>query len=712
MLCYDNHFEVVNHLEFKFSKMPNVQFIAARATSSVLIRPPASNVIIRKQDAEVTVQEKLNTNVFTQRLIAIRSIPIRPVFIPVNLPVFVVNTNFNVFNDRSTVNMFWYLPEYQFTFPSENFFNICSQNSFDSKNNELFKCTLNIGFSEVIMPDRQQYFDSLKSLPNFSLNKIPVNLSSASLVISYEKNAKSINIAGKLMGDGMAVFEFEDNEDFSTVQLAYRNVADPNSEGNFAQVFLYGEFDAFTVIPGIVTSNNNFVRQNMPYTSNIVKISVPCNTQNGTLYNLKKGNTVSVVGCLPPWTAEAAGGNIFREINTSFNYLRVFQSCIQPEFFYVIPAQYYIDRDDTNNFRPSVDIIAMLNPDEGNESQKENIIVLNFYVKPALNSYSITKLEQLLLTFCPTTADGKLFPVLKFPGNLNFKLSPSNLFDADADEGSLYSASERGYNLRFILSDPLDLAKAGSLIPATLKSPAGYIRKITFSLDEKLNVDSTITLCFHNTTGNVLTCLLDKVNKNVVINNNSPLTINISKLIFYNSNKPGFIDGILATPLVLNSNQQAAIPFEQAGIRDDGIISQSSLFSDVEADYIIQENVDDNLTESRICASYLKQSIAISTNINPVIHNLQKIVVNARIMIVNIGQLLITMFPENGVFSDHPEFDITLPLNDDLAKPENKVMDYTVQFYFNDDTMKETGDQQINFGTNPLIFISPDIIPV
>ena len=148
---------------------------------------------------------------------------------------------------------------------------------------------------------------------------------------------------------------------------------------------------------------------------------------------------------------------------------------------------------------------------------------------------------------------------------------------------------------------------------------------------------------------------------------------------------------------------------EQIAITNASVLAT---FTNLEVDYTIQENADDNLTESRICASYLVRDIAVSATFDPAQHNIQKVVVNAKILIVNINQLLLTLIPVNGSFSGiHPQFHITLPLNDNLAKLENQLMDYTVQFYFNDNTMKEIDSKQINFGTDPNIVISAADIP-
>ena len=647
-----------------------------------------------------------------QRLISIRNLNIiRWPLLPLRLPVFAPNTPFNVFPDRVTPNAFWYLPEYEFVFPDKAFFDIISDHSFDSRNVELFKCVTTIQYDEIITPDRQAHFDALKAAPGCTLTKIPLSITSADLVINYQNGNAHYSIAGTMNADGTVSFSFGDDEQFSAAQLAYRNIADPDHTGSFAQVIFYGTFNAYSKVQGVATADQDYVMQHITYSSDPAKVSVPCNTLGGTLYNLTKDSVVSVIGCLAPWSAQAASGSLFREIITTFDGARVFQSYIQPEFFFVVPTQYYIDRDDTDNFRPSVDVIAMLNPDEDPLSKAQNIIVLNFYVKPALTSYDIAMLEQTLLAYCPATASGKIFPLIKFPGSLQYSLAPSNFFDAEADEGVLYAATDKGYNLRFILSNPLDLAKAGSLIPATLKSPAGYIRKVTFSLDDKTNVDSIISLSFYNTTGDVLDCSLDKTNSNVVITNKSPLTVTITDLLFYNDGKPGYAVCNLAQPTVLTGNQQAVIQADQASLGSD-ITAAFTTYSNLEAAYTILENADDNLTESRIVSSYLKKAIVLSTNIDPAQHNILKIVVNARIVIVNIDQLNVTMTPDNGVFSDFPQFNLTLPLNDDLAKPENQVMNYTVQFYYNDGTMSETGDKTLNFGTEPVLFIAVADIPV
>ncbi len=686
------------------------------------------------------------------RLIAIRNIAISPILIvPLSLPVYtenkyyyftenkynaltknkynaftrkddnllikyynnnvVADNSYKVYNDRYSSSTFWYLPEFQFVSPGQAFFNIISQNSYDSSGqNELFGGQVSIDFTEVITAERQKYFDNLNaSVPGFTLNKIPLNLSSGNLIISYENKNKTATVGGTLNGSGNITFKLEDHSDLSAVGIAYRNMADPNGTGTeYGQVVLYGKFTAYCKIEGIATEDDNYIVQDIAYTSDPINIAVPCGSQGGILYTKQKDDVVSPIGCLPPWSKEATSGSIFHEIATTNMNVRVFQSYIQPEFFYIIPSQYYIDRDSTQNFRPSVDIIAMLNPDEVPESEKENIIILNFYIKPALTSYDIASLEQKLLDFCPNTTNGKTFPIIRFPNDLDFTLSPCTIFSTDADEGSLYTVTDKGYNLKFVLSNPLDLATAGGLIPATLKSSSGYQRTITFSL-ENSHADSTVSLSFHNTTGDVLDCSYDNASSNVTITNKSPLTVHVNNLFFYNKDAAGSLDAVLTQPLTLTGMQAATIPTEQIALTDTSVLAT---FKDLEADYTIEENADDNLTESRICASYLVRDIVVSATFDPAQHNIQKVEVNAQVLVVNISQILFTLIPVNGSFSgNHPQFHITLPLNDDLAKPENQLMDYTIQFYFNDNTVKETESKQINFGSSPLIVISADDIP-
>lgn len=581
-----------------------------------------------------------------------------------------------------------------------------SFNGFDSKANELFKNKLFLDFKEVENSERQNYILELKkNQPGIIIKKINLDLIACDLIINWENKNKHFGISGMIESGNKIKFEFEDRDDFSAVKTAYRNIANPHNEDEFGELVLYGSFTAYTQLRGLHTTDENYVKQPISYVSDKMKIAIPCNTLNGTLFTLNKDNTTRNIGCLPPWQKEYISGAFYKKIDLDFDKAEVFQSNSQPDCFYLIPKVYYLDRDDSENYKPTVDLVAQLNPDLGSEN--ENVIILKFYAKPNLNRYDLAKLEQQLKTHSPTTKNGNLFPLLKFPNEFEKDISTSNIFDAK--EEPLTSSSSNGYMLTFVLKNPIDLIKAGGLIPEVLKSSTGYQRELTYTLDEKSKSKSTFQLSFKHTTGNLLDYSIDKLNNNVLIANLSPLSVEIKGIFFYNKNKFDFLDLHLIEPLIINGAQQASIPFESICKPDISVLSK---FENLEIDFIIQENIEDDINESRIAVDCLRANIVINTNIKPSLHNLSRIEVEGSISEVNMT-LTSVLIPDNDEFNalKIPGFNLILPFTEAFRTPDKQVMDYIIKFYFNDNTIKQTQPAQINFGIHPSIFIAPDLIP-